>query len=111
VPVPNKGDLLSCDNWCEISLLDVVGKVFSKIVQQDLQVIVEELADSQNGFCCNREYTDMIFCACQLIKKAIECNTKAFLLFVGLRKAYDSVPRETILLILIKYGVPDKVLS
>jgi len=36
VPVPKKGDLSSCDNWCGISLLDVVGKVFAKIIQQRL---------------------------------------------------------------------------
>ena len=27
VPVPKKGNLQLCDNWREISLLDVVGKV------------------------------------------------------------------------------------
>ena len=35
----------------------------------------------------------MIFCARQLIEKSIEHNTKAFVLFVDLKKAYDSVPR------------------
>jgi len=29
VPVPKKSDLQNCDNWCGISLLDVVGKVFA----------------------------------------------------------------------------------
>ena len=54
VPVPKKGDLSSCDNLRGISLLDVVGKVFAKIIQQCLQVIVqEEVVDSQCGFCCN----------------------------------------------------------
>jgi len=95
VPVPKKGDLSSCDNWWGISLLGVVGKVFAKIIQQRLQVIVEEeVADSQCGFRCNHGCTDIIFCACQLIEKAIEHDTKAFLMFVDLRKAYDSVPRE-----------------
>ena len=31
VPVPKKGDLSSCDNWRGIALLDVVGKVVSRI--------------------------------------------------------------------------------
>ena len=30
VPVRKKGDLQSCDNWCGISLLDVVGKLFAR---------------------------------------------------------------------------------
>ena len=29
VPVPKKGTIKSCDNWREISLLDVVGKVMT----------------------------------------------------------------------------------
>ena len=95
VPVPKKGDLSLCDNWRGISLLDVVGKVLAKVIQQCLQTIVEEeVADSQCGFHCNRGCNDMIFCERQLIEKAVEHNTKAFLLFVDLRKAYDSVPRE-----------------
>ena len=47
----------------------------------------------------------MIFCARQLIEKAIEHNTKEFLLFVDLRKVYDFVPRDVMWLILSKYGV------
>ena len=107
-----KGDLSSCDNWHGISLLDVVGKVFAKIIQQRLQTITEEeVADSQCGFRCNRGCTDMIFCARQLIEKAIEHNTKEFLLFVDLRKAYDSVPRDVMWLILSKHGVPEKLIG
>ena len=36
VPVPKKGDLRSCDNWRGISLLDVVGKIFARIIQDNL---------------------------------------------------------------------------
>jgi len=38
----------------------------------------------------------MIFCVCQLVERVIEHNTKVFLLFVDLRKAYDSVPRAAL---------------
>ena len=112
VPVPKKGDLSLCDNWRGISLLDVVGKVLAKVIQQRLQTIVEEeVADSQCGFRCNCGCNDMIFRTRQLIKKAVERNTKAFLLFVDLRKAYDSVPREAMRMILSKYGIPGKLIS
>jgi len=30
VPVPKKGDLSACDNWRGISLLDVMGKLFAR---------------------------------------------------------------------------------
>ena len=50
-------DLSSFDNWCRISLLDVMGKVFCN--QQRLQAIVEEVhvADSQCSLQCNCEWT------------------------------------------------------
>ena len=111
VPVPKKGDLSLCDNWRGISLLDVVGKVFAKVIQQRLQVVVEEVvADSQCSFRCNRGCIDMIFCVHQLIEKTTEHDTKAFILFVDLKKAYDSVPRAAMWLILAKYAVPDVVI-
>jgi len=51
VPVPNKGDLQFCDNWWGRGLLDVVGKLFIKIIQDCLQVIAEGLLpDPQCGF-------------------------------------------------------------
>ena len=36
VPVPKKGDLWSCNNWPGISLSDVVGRIFARIIQDRL---------------------------------------------------------------------------
>ena len=45
VPIPKKGDLSFCGNWRArgISLLDVVGKVFTMVIQHRLQKIVEDV--------------------------------------------------------------------
>ena len=51
VPISKKGDLHSCDNWHGISLLDVVGKLFARILQRRLQSVAEDiLPESQAGF-------------------------------------------------------------
>ena len=47
----------------------------------------------------------MIFYVYQLVERAIENNTKVFLLFVDLHKAYDSIPGVTLWCALQKYGV------
>ena len=87
VLVPKKGDLFLCDNWRGISLLDVVGKAFAKVIQQLLPRVVEEVvADSQCGFWCYYGCTDMTFCARQLVVLAIEHDTKVFILFIDLKK-------------------------
>ena len=112
VPVPKKGDLSCCDNWRGISLLDVMGKLFARVLNNRLQLVVEEtVSDSQCGFRAGRGCVDMIFCVRQLVEKAIEHNTKVFLLFVDLRKAYDSVPRAALWCTLQRRGIPDVMIE
>ena len=41
VPIPKK-DLSKCDNWRGIALLDVVGKMVARIIQERLQDLAEE---------------------------------------------------------------------
>ena len=49
VPVPKKGDL-SCDNWRGISFMDVMGKLFARVLNDRLQLVVKEAgSDSQYG--------------------------------------------------------------
>ena len=111
VPIPKKGDLSVCDNWRGISLLDIGGKLFGKIIQKRLQEVAEEvLLDSQCGFRRGRGCVDMIFCARQIIEKSIEHDTKTFMLFVNLRKAYDSVPHQALWHALESYGIPEPML-
>ena len=111
VPIPKKGDLKQCDHWRRISLLDVVGKVLGRIVQGRLQAIEKILPESQSGFRKGRGCADMIFVARQLLEKAREHGKSLYVLFVDLRKAYDSVPRQALWKVLEKYGVPEKMLN
>ena len=107
-----KGDLRVCDNWRGISLLDVMGKLFARVLQQRLQAVAEEeLAESQCGFRRGRGCTDMIFCARQLIEKTLEHDDTLYLTFVDLRKAYDSVPPAAMWRVLEKYGFPLRMVS
>ena len=51
----NKGDRDDCNNYCGISLLRVVGKVFARVVLKRLQVLAEQVyPESQCGFHANR---------------------------------------------------------
>ena len=43
VPIPKKGDISVCDNWRGISLLDMGGKLFTKIIQSRLQSVAGEV--------------------------------------------------------------------
>ncbi len=112
VPIPKKGDLSICDNWRGIALLDVVGKAVARVLQTRLQQVAEAvLPDSQCGFRCRRSCTDMIFSVRQLAEKFIEHRTKAFCVFIDLKKAYDSVPRDGLWKVLHRLGVPRKLIN
>ena len=112
VPVPKKGDLTMCDNWRGISLLDVVGKVIARIINKRLQHLAEEmLPDSQCGFRKNRGCPDMIFTVRQLVEKTWEHKPRAFLIYIDLKKAYDSVPRAALWAVLKKLGIPESLIE
>ena len=53
----------------------------------------------------------MIFAARQMIKKSIEHHCDLYILFVDLKKAYDSVPHAALWLTLTKLGVPPRMLQ
>ena len=110
VPIPKKGDLSICDNWRGIALLDVAGKVVGRLIQNRLQVAEQELPDSQCGFRRGRSCTDQIFSLLQITEKLYEHRKCGFILFIDLRKAYDSVPREALWRGLQCLGVPPKLI-
>ena len=112
VPVPKKDDLQYCDNWRGISLLDVVGKLFARIVQDCLQVIAEKLfPDSQYDFRKDQGCVNMIFAARQLLEKTREHGDSLFIMFIDLKKAYNSVPRDVLWAVLVKCGMLARMLS
>ena len=112
IPIPKRGDLSQCDNWRGISLLEVVGKVMARIFQERLQQVAEdELPESQCGFRKGRGCSDMSFVIRQLVEKSMEHRLKQFLVFVDLKKAYDSVPRAVLWLALERLGVPASVVE
>ena len=89
-----------------------MGKLFARVLNDRLQLVVEEVvSDTQCGFRTGRGCVDMIFCVRQLVEKAIEHNTKIFLLFVDLCKAYDSVPRQALWCALRKYGILENLIE
>ena len=58
----NKGDRGDCNNYRDISLLNIVGKLFAKVVLMKLRVLAERIyPESQCRFRAKRATIDTIF--------------------------------------------------
>ena len=80
--------MCKCDNWRGIALLDVVGKVIVRIVQERFQKLAE-LPEFQCEFRESCGCFDMVFTVRQLVEKSWEHRSKSILVFIGLKEAYN----------------------
>nr|VZI02283.1 unnamed protein product [Spirometra erinaceieuropaei] len=105
-----KGNRQVCDNQRGISLLNIAGKIFARILLNRLNNHLEQglLPESQCGFRRHRGTTDMIFAARQLQEKCQEMRTHLYSTFVDLTKAFDTVNREGLWKIMQKFGCPER---
>ncbi|BHF65787.1 hypothetical protein SprV_0200880000 [Sparganum proliferum] len=108
-----KGNRQVCDNHRGISLLNIAGKIFARILLNRLNNHLEQglLPESQCGFRRHRGTTDMIFAARQLQEKCQEMRTHLYSTFVDLTKAFDTVSREGLWKIMRKFGCPERFIE
>ena len=73
IPIPKKGNVKECSNYCTIALISHNSKVVLKILQARLQQYVnQELLDVQAGFRKGRGTRDQIANIFWIIEKARE---------------------------------------
>ena len=105
-----KGDKSICGNYRGITLLAAVGKIFARILLNRLEADICPVAipESQSGFRGGRGTVDMIFTARQIQEKCIEQQIPLYQVFVDLTKAFDTVNRDALWIVLGKVGCPPK---
>ena len=104
-----KGDRSKCGNYRGISLLIVVGQPLADIIWQGLQQVAEFIyPESQSGYRNGRSTIDGIFTLRQLMEKTREQRRGLYIAFVDFTRAFDTVNRELLFIILSKLGCPPK---
>ena len=99
----NKGDRGDCNNYRGISLLNIIGKLFAKVVLMKLRVLAERIyPESQCGFRGKRATIDMIFSLRQLQEKCRDQGKPLYVAFIDLTKAFDLVSRDGLFKILVR---------
>jgi hypothetical protein len=107
----NKGDRTVCGNYRGISLLVVTGKIFSRIILNRIQNLIDkQLLEQQAGFRRNKSTIDQIFTLKLIMEKSQEYNKPLFLCFIDIQKAYDSVDRNFLWKVCRCYGTSDKLI-
>lgn len=106
----NKGSKSDCGNYRGISLLSIAGKILARIILNRLitSISEENLPETQCGFRPGRSTVDMIFAVRQVQEKCKEQNLDLYAVFIDLTKAFDTVNREALWVILQRLGCPRK---
>ena len=109
-----KEDRTDCGNYRGILLVGHAGKILLKIIARRLSEYSERvgiLPGEQMGFRPNRSTTDTMFVIRRLQELARKKQIPLYKCFIDLTKAYDSVDRTLLWIILARFGVPKIVIS
>ena len=97
VPLYKDGDKHVGDNYRGITLLSVVGKLYTVVLNKRLSKWCEKkqiLVDEQAGFRTNRSTIDQIYALKEVIQGRRKKRRDTYCCFLDIKKAYDTVFRE-----------------
>ena len=114
VSIPKKGDLSRTDNYRGISLMATTLKLLVIIVQQRLNTACEEnrlYSPAQAGFRKLEECLIQAGTLLEICQRRKIMILPTYLVFVDIRKAYDTVPHEALFRKMEAYGIEGKALA
>lgn len=110
-----KGDVSNIDNYRGISLINVIAKLFTRILCTRLTSYCEQadvLPENQCGFRAGRSCLDQVFTLSTVIHLNIRLpKSKVFAAFVDFRKAFDGLLHDVLWFKLFKLGVSVKFIK
>uniref|UniRef100_A0A8C1LN31 Reverse transcriptase domain-containing protein n=1 Tax=Cyprinus carpio TaxID=7962 RepID=A0A8C1LN31_CYPCA len=114
-PLYKNSDKNDVENYRGISLLKVLGKIFTKILNTRLVHYAEMnniLFEEQAGYRSGYSTIDNIFILQSMVQKYItKQKGKMYCIFIDFSKAFDSVQHTLLYFILIKNGIGGKVFN
>ena len=114
VPLHKKGSINEVENYRGITLLSVLGKLFTRILNNRLSEWAENyhvLIEAQAGFRPGMSTIDNVFVMHGLLSHILNQGDKLYCAFVDYTKAFDYIVRENLWYKMIKYGFRGKNLN
>ena len=113
VPLIKKGNINITDNYRGITLLSVLGKLFTRIMNNRLVTWAEEYriyVEAQGGFRPGRGTVDNIFVLNGIVNSYLSSGKALYTALIDFSKAFDYVVRDNLWYKLIQVGVSGKML-
>ena len=85
-----------CSNYLGITLLSSPGKVYSRVLERRVRLLVEpRIQEEQFGFHPGRGTQNQPYTPVKVLEGAWECAQPVHIYFMDLEKAYDHVLKES----------------
>ena len=113
-PIFKSGDADDPSNYRGITVTSVLAKVFAMILEARMTAWAEGRnlrAQGQAGFRSDHRTVDNVFIMRTLIANARRSRKKLYCCFVDFKKAFDSVPRDSLWQVLADMGVTGDILE
>ena len=107
-----KGDKTDPGNYRGITLLNTVGKVFCKLLNDRIVGVLEKegrISEGQAGFRIKRSCVDHVYTVGRIIQGRKQAKLPTYCFFLDVQKAYDTVWRNGLWKQLSKYGINGKM--
>uniref|UniRef100_A0A8C1ILG2 Reverse transcriptase domain-containing protein n=1 Tax=Cyprinus carpio TaxID=7962 RepID=A0A8C1ILG2_CYPCA len=106
VPIFKKGDRRVCSNYRGITLLSLTGKVYGRLLERRIRLIVEPwIQEEQCSFRSGHGTLDQLYTLAGMLEASWEFTQPIQTCFVDLEKAVDRVPHGILWGVLWEYGV------
>jgi hypothetical protein len=110
--VPKKGDPALAKNYRPICLIETLNKLLSSMIATRLDQHQREIGlKIQAGFRSGYGCPDAVGPLKVALQNLTESGQEAYVVFVDIVKAFDSVNREMLWQILAKFGLPEKLIT
>ena len=107
-----KGDRWDCSNYRGITLLSIPGKVLAHILLKRIRNhLLRHQRPEQSGFTPGKSTIDRILALRLIVERRREFGRGLLAAYIDLKKAFDSVHRESLWEILRLRGIPTQIIG